>query len=139
MIHIKIGASAGVMVSKLDEQVFMSEFDSHWVPHSYGLVPHQSKKLSKTQQFCVWFFFYCVPHLHISWTPCLINSQTLKMIFQVKSFLCPDKQWPKRAVSTNINKDEDNSLKNHTQNIAYQASSQKLLIQTKINESCFPL
>ena len=25
----------------------MSEFESHWVLHSYGLVPHQNKKLSK--------------------------------------------------------------------------------------------
>ncbi len=30
--------------------------------------------------------------LHSSWMPCLINSQTLKMISQVESFLCPDKQ-----------------------------------------------
>ena len=44
--------------------------------------------------------------LHSSWTPCLMNSQTLKMISLVESFLCPDKQgtpeeartiqWPKR-------------------------------------------
>ena len=60
--------------------------------------------------------------------PCLINSQTLKMICQVESFLCPDKQGtpeegrriqqPKRCVSINNNKDEDNSPKNHSQNIA---------------------
>ena len=35
----KIG---GVMVSKLDT----SEFESHWVPHSFGLVPHRSKRAS---------------------------------------------------------------------------------------------
>ena len=35
------------MVSKLDEQTYTSEFESHWVPLSYGLVPHLSKKLSK--------------------------------------------------------------------------------------------
>ena len=47
------------------------------------------------------------------------------MISQVESFLCSDKQrmpeegrWiqrPKRSVTTNKNKDEDNSSKNHTQ------------------------
>ena len=57
--------------------------------------------------------------------PCLINSQTLKMISQVESFLCPDEQgtleegWrihqPKCCVSTNNNKDEDNSPKNYNQ------------------------
>ena len=48
------------------------------------------------------------------------------MISQVESFLCPDKQgtpeegWRiqqlKRRVSTNNNKDEGNSPKNHNQN-----------------------
>ena len=41
------GASGSVTVSKLDLQTYTSEFESHWVPHSYGLVPHLSKKLSK--------------------------------------------------------------------------------------------
>ena len=64
-------------------------------------------------------------HFHISWTPCLINSQTLKMISLVESFLCPNKQGtpeeghriqrPKH-ISTYHNKDEDNRLKNHNQN-----------------------
>ena len=55
--------------------------------------------------------------LHISWTPCFIASQTLKVISQVESFLCPDKQGtsekgrmiqrPKRCEKNN--KDEDNS------------------------------
>ena len=66
--------------------------------------------------------------------PGLINSQTLKMISQVESFLCPYKQgmseegqriqWLK-CVSTNNNKDEDNSSKNHSQNNAHQASFEK--------------
>ena len=43
------GASGGIMVSKLDKQTCMSEFESHWVPLSYGLVPHLSKMLSKLQ------------------------------------------------------------------------------------------
>ncbi len=42
-----LGASGGVMVSKIGLQTYMSEFESHWVPLSYGLVPHLSKKLSK--------------------------------------------------------------------------------------------
>ena len=25
----------------------MSEFESHWAPHSFNLVPHQSKELYK--------------------------------------------------------------------------------------------
>ena len=41
--------SSGVMVSKLDLQNYTSEFESQWVPHSYGPVPHLSKKLSKLQ------------------------------------------------------------------------------------------
>ena len=37
------------MVSKLDYQTDTSEFESHWVPLSYGLVPHLNKMLSKLQ------------------------------------------------------------------------------------------
>ena len=64
---------------------------------------------------------------------CLIKSQTLKMISQVESFLCPDKpgtpgegRWihrPKRFASTNNNKDVANSPNNHPQNIAHQGPS----------------
>ena len=56
--------------------------------------------------------------------PCLMNSQTLKKISPVESFQCLDKQgtteegWRiqrlKHCVSTNNNKDEDNSPKNYT-------------------------
>ena len=31
-----VGISSGIMVSKLDKQVFTSEFDSHWGFDSYG-------------------------------------------------------------------------------------------------------
>ena len=54
---------------------------------------------------------------YISWPPRLIRSQTLKMISQVESYLCPDKQGtseegrsiqqPKPRVTTKNNKDED--------------------------------
>ena len=37
------------MVSKLDYQTCKSEFESHWVPHSVGLVPHWSKELRELQ------------------------------------------------------------------------------------------
>ena len=57
--------------------------------------------------------------------PCFINSQTLKMISQVESFLCPDKQrtpeegrrilQPKHCEKNN--KDEDNSPKTLTDKI----------------------
>ena len=47
-IHIwRKGTSDVVMVCNLDKQTYTSEFESHWVSHSYGLVPHLSKKLSK--------------------------------------------------------------------------------------------
>ena len=42
-----MGTSGGVMVSKLGKQTYTSEYESHWVLLSYGLVPHLSKKLSK--------------------------------------------------------------------------------------------
>ena len=35
------------MVCKLGLQEFMSKFESHWVSHSYRLVLHLSKKLSR--------------------------------------------------------------------------------------------
>ena len=35
------------MIIELDKQT--SDFDSYWVPHSYSLVPHITKKLSKLQ------------------------------------------------------------------------------------------
>ena len=41
--------SGGIMVSKLDQQTFTSEFEFHWVPYSFGLVPHQNKKLRQFQ------------------------------------------------------------------------------------------
>ena len=30
------GLFGGLIVCKLDQQTFTSEFESHWVPHSYG-------------------------------------------------------------------------------------------------------
>ena len=48
------GASGGVMVRKLDLQTYTSEFESHWVPLSYGLVPQLSKKLSKFPHALTW-------------------------------------------------------------------------------------
>ena len=35
------------MVSKVDYQTSRNEFESHWVPHSFGFVLHLSKMLSK--------------------------------------------------------------------------------------------
>ena len=42
-----LGTSGGVMVGKLDKKTYTNEFESHWVPHLYGLVPHLCKKLNK--------------------------------------------------------------------------------------------
>ena len=47
--------SGGVMVSKLDKQTYTSEFESHWVPLSYGLVLHLSKKLCKLPHLWIKF------------------------------------------------------------------------------------
>ena len=41
------GVFGGVMVSKLGSETYTSEFESYWVPLSYGHVPHLTKKLSK--------------------------------------------------------------------------------------------
>ena len=46
-LTIYLGSSGGVMASKLGKQTFLSEFVYHWVPHSYGLVPHLNKPFSK--------------------------------------------------------------------------------------------
>ena len=42
-----IATSSGVTVNKLDLQTYTSEFESHYAPHSFGLVPHRSKELCK--------------------------------------------------------------------------------------------
>ena len=39
--------SRGVMVSKVDLQTYTSEFETHWVPHPFGLVPNRSKELRR--------------------------------------------------------------------------------------------
>ena len=39
-----VGAFGGVLVSKVDYQTITSEFESHWVPHPYGLLLSISKK-----------------------------------------------------------------------------------------------
>ena len=49
--YLCLGSSDGVIVNKLELKTLMSEFDSYWVPHSYGLETHQSKKLYKLQVF----------------------------------------------------------------------------------------
>ena len=59
------GTSGGKMVYKLDLKASKSEFESHWVHLSYGLVQHLSKKLSKVpllsskfSKFGILFFYY---------------------------------------------------------------------------------
>ena len=78
----KKGTSGGVTVSKLDKQTYTSESESHWVPISYGLVLHLSKKLSKSLQWgkvefiyilCVYvicYFFWVIFFIHmVSYSP----------------------------------------------------------------------
>ena len=79
-----LGTFGGVMVSKLDLQTYMSEFESHLVPHSFCLVPHQSKELCKllsTKQLKLFtlvsvlyfsskqnkFYLVCVSTITYSW------------------------------------------------------------------------
>ena len=42
IVEPEVGTSGGVIVSKLDQESFTSEFESH----SYGLVPHLNKQKS---------------------------------------------------------------------------------------------
>ena len=44
------------MFCKLDKQAYMSEFESHWRPLSFDLVPHRSKELRKLLNY------YIVPY-----------------------------------------------------------------------------
>ena len=48
-----------VMVGRLDKQTWKSEFVSYWVSHSFGLVPHLSKKLSKLLLWATLIFSSC--------------------------------------------------------------------------------
>ena len=57
------GTSGCVMVNKIDKQTFTSEFDFHLVPHSYILVPHLSKKLSKLKLLEFVFIVYGLVYL----------------------------------------------------------------------------
>ena len=45
-----MGTSGGVIVSKLEEQTYTSEFKFNSVPHSFDLVPNRSKELRKLQR-----------------------------------------------------------------------------------------
>ena len=36
------------MVSYVNNQTITGEFESHWEPHSYGLIPHLSQTLCKS-------------------------------------------------------------------------------------------
>ena len=49
VFYFKKSTTVGEMINKLDYHAFTSEFECQWVLHSYGLVPHLDKKLSKLQ------------------------------------------------------------------------------------------
>ncbi len=55
------------MVCKFEEQTCKSEFESHWVPHSFGLVLHLSKKLSKLLLFLQLLKLSLVSQQHLSY------------------------------------------------------------------------
>ena len=56
------------MVSKQNWQTYMSEFESHWVPHSYGLELHLSKKkLGKLLHYIKLEVWYSIIFLFLIW------------------------------------------------------------------------
>ena len=67
-----MGSLSDIMVSKLEYQTFTSEFEFHWVSHSYNFVPHLNKKLCKllnasiplTDSLFLWFSREATWHLH---------------------------------------------------------------------------
>ena len=76
--------------------------------------------------------------------PCLINSQTLKMISKVDHFYAhinKGHQWKaeeysgQHIVSTYYSKDEASSPKNYNQNNKHQSSSQKFRLQNNNNNN----
>ena len=50
-------AFSGVMVNKVDYQIFISEFESHWIPLLYSPVLHLSNKLTKLINKSFFFLF----------------------------------------------------------------------------------
>ena len=74
------------MVNKLDKQTFTCELESCRVFHSYGLVPHPNKKLSKLQlQFCslaVW-------RLHHRDSPMVPSENKLKKTWYISQAYSP--------------------------------------------------
>ena len=84
---------------KLDKQTFTSEFDSHWVPHSYSLEPHLSKGLSKLlmvnkldkQTFTNEFESHWVPH------PCSLVPHLSKKLSKLQPFIYQG-TWAPRVV-----------------------------------------
>ena len=50
-----LGALARVMVCQIVLQTSQSEFEFHWMPYSFGLVPHLNKELRKLVQIYLAF------------------------------------------------------------------------------------
>ena len=75
------------MVGKLDWQPCKSEFKSHWVPHSFGLVPNLSKKLSKLRYIYIYIYIYIYTHTHTQnetdWQKILKKNKLLVMVIVV--------------------------------------------------------
>ena len=76
LIAVHAFASRVMMSFSVDEKVNLStsfkgpksEFESHWVPHSIGLVPHRSKELRNLQ---------LVSKAHpLVWRCCLFDKST---------------------------------------------------------------
>ena len=78
------GAFGGIMVSKLDKQTYTSEFECHWVPLSYGPVPHVTKKLSK-------LLLLITKYLIVSLCPdrFILLTETVCLSLSTSAFLYP--------------------------------------------------
>ena len=61
---VKGNPRAPFSIAKLDLQTFTSEFMSHWVPHSYGLVPQKAQQIT-TKPRCRggYYSFPCIAQL----------------------------------------------------------------------------
>ena len=90
-----------------------------WIHHMTLLVKFLVLIGMKSNDVIIWITF---PYF---WTPCLINSQTFKIISRVESFLCPYKQrtpeesWriqQSKRIPADDDKDVEISPKNHNQN-----------------------
>ena len=79
-----LGASPDVILTKLVSQISTSDFESHWVLHSFGLVSHRSKKLHKLLHQWLQVSMGAPPHLYglVSHLSKLLNMKCYANCFE---------------------------------------------------------